>query len=122
MGSRKDQLKRASSSRRPTRPKNARVGDLAGMSPAKQTSKNLQLLGERLRKMRHMVRAMSRQLDELAVILRAMDVLESKQAMRSWFNNIVPALGARPIDLCRTAQGRQAVLRELGRIEHGVFS
>jgi len=51
-----------------------------------------------------------------------MDVLESKQTMRSWFNNIVPALGARPIDLCRTAQGRQAVLKELDRIEHGVYS
>ena len=72
--------------------------------------------------MRHMVRGMSRQLDEIEVIVRAMDVLESKQAMCSWLNNIVPALGARPIDLCCTAQGRQAVLRELGRIEHGVHS
>lgn len=114
MSGRRPQLKR--------RLQGARDHNSAAMRPAKQTSKNRQLLGERLREMRHMVRAMSRQLDELAVILRAMDVLESKQAMHSWFNNIVPALGARPIDLCRTAQGRQAVLRELGRIEHGVFS
>ena len=122
MSSRKAQLKGPSSARRPKPPQDARVGNLAGRSPAKQTTKNGQLVGERLREMRHMVRAMSRQIDELEVVLRAMDVLESKQAMHRWFNDIVPALGARPIDLCRTPQGLQAVLRELGRIEHGVYS
>lgn len=75
-----------------------------------------------LREMRKMIRNISRQLGELELILRAMDVLESKQAVCSWFNGVVPALGGRPIDLCRTARGRQAVLRELGRIEHGVVS
>jgi len=75
-----------------------------------------------LREMRHMIRAISRRLDELEPIFRAMDVLESKQAARAWFNGLVPALGGRPIDLCQTARGRHAVLRELGRIEHGVHS
>jgi uncharacterized protein (DUF2384 family) len=65
---------------------------------------------------------MFRQLNELEVLIRAFDVLESKRAARSWFNNVVPALGARPIDLCKTAKGRRAVLRELGRIENGVVS
>lgn len=79
-------------------------------------------LAERLREMRHMLWAMSRQLGELEVILRAMDVLESKQAMHVWFNNIVPALGARPLDLCHTEQGRQALKAELGRMEHKLDS
>jgi len=51
-----------------------------------------------------------------------MEVLGSKQAMRRWFHGVVPALAARPVDLCETARGRRAVLRELGRIEHGVHS
>jgi uncharacterized protein (DUF2384 family) len=75
-----------------------------------------------LLQMRRMIRCISRQLDELEVVFRAFDVLESKQAVRSWFNGVVPALGSRPMDLCRTARGRHAVLRELGRIEHGVHS
>lgn len=72
--------------------------------------------------MRRVVRRVSRQLDELEPIFRAMEVLESKQAVRGWFNDVVPALGARPIDLYQTVRGRRAVLRELGRIEHGVHS
>ena len=72
--------------------------------------------------MRRIIWVISIQLDEIEPILRAMEVLESKQAVRSWFNCVVPALGARPIDLCQTVRGRQAVLRELGRIEHGVHS
>jgi uncharacterized protein (DUF2384 family) len=72
--------------------------------------------------MRHMVRSISRQIDELELIVRATVVLESKRAVRSWFNGVVPTLGARPIDLCQTARGRRALLRELGRIEHGVHS
>lgn len=75
-----------------------------------------------LREMRRMVRIVSCQLDELELIIRAIAVLESRQAVRHWFNGIVPALGARPMDLCQTARGRRAVLRELGRIEHGVHS
>ena len=72
--------------------------------------------------MRRIIWVISIQLDEIEPILRAMEVLASKQAARSWFNSVVPALGARPIDLCQTVKGRQAVLRELGRIEHGVHS
>ena len=89
----------------------------------KRAAKKRETLDEQwLREMRRMIRAIPRQLDELELILRAMDVLESKQAVRSWFNGVVPALGGRPIDLCQTARGRRAVLRELGRIEHGVIS
>lgn len=75
-----------------------------------------------LLQMRRVIRCVSRQLDELELFFRAFDVLETKQAVRCWFNGVVPALGARPIDLCHTARGRHAVLRELGRIEHGVHS
>lgn len=75
-----------------------------------------------LREMRLVVRTISLQLSELELIFRAMEVLESKQAVRSWFNSVVPALGARPIDLCKTARGRRAILQELGRLEHGVHS
>ena len=72
--------------------------------------------------MRQSIRTISLQLDQLELIFRAMEVLKSKKAARSWFNGVVLALGARPIDLCQTARGRRAVLRELGRIEHGVYS
>lgn len=72
--------------------------------------------------MRQLVRTISLQLDELELIFRAMEVLGSKKAVRGWFNGVVPALGARPVDLCKTARGRAKVLRELGRIEHGVHS
>jgi len=122
MSSCKPQVKRRASARQSKRLKGTPAGGLAAMRLAAQAAKNLKLLGQRLVEMRGVVRAMASQLDELEVILRAMDVLESKQAVRSWLNGLVPALGARPIDLCRTAQGREAVLRELGRIEHGVHS
>ncbi|MGH7967214.1 MAG: antitoxin Xre/MbcA/ParS toxin-binding domain-containing protein [Limisphaerales bacterium] len=69
-----------------------------------------------------MVRVISLQVDELELIFRAISVLESKQAVRRWFNGIVSALRARPIDLCQSARGRRAVLRELGRIKRGVHS
>lgn len=75
-----------------------------------------------LQRMRRLIRTISRQIDELELIFRALEALESKQAVRRWFNSVIPALGARPIDLCQTASGRRAVLRELGRIEHGVHS
>jgi hypothetical protein len=55
-------------------------------------------------------------MDELEMIIRAMDLLECKVAMRSRFNQVVPALGGRPIDACRTAKGRRAVLQQLERI------
>jgi uncharacterized protein (DUF2384 family) len=58
----------------------------------------------------------------LELIIRAVDILESKQAIRSWFNDTIPALGGRPVELCQTARGRQAVLRELERMKHGVHS
>lgn len=75
-----------------------------------------------LQDMHRMVRVISLQVDELELIFRAISVLESKLAVRRWFNGIVPALGARPIDLCQSARGRRAVLRELGRIKRGVHS
>ena len=56
---------------------------------------------------------------QVEVVIRAFDVLETKQTVRNWLNNIVPTLGARPIDLWRTTKGCKVVLRELGRIEHG---
>ncbi len=57
---------------------------------------------------------------EIELVFRAMEVLESKQAVRRWFNGVVKELGARPVDLCRTARGRRAVLRQLELIENGV--
>ena len=94
-----------------------------GESGAQEAFRFLDQIAEQwLREMRHMVREISRRLDQLEVILRAMDVMETKQAMRNWFNGIVPALGGRPLELCQTTRGRKAVLRELGRIEHGVHS
>lgn len=63
-----------------------------------------------------MVRLISSRFDELKLIFRAFDVLETKQRVQHWFNTVLPALGARPIDLLQTAKGRRAVLRELGRI------
>ncbi len=75
-----------------------------------------------LQAMRRIIQAISLQVDELELIFRAMEVLESKQAVRRWFNEVAPKLGVRPIDLCQTARGRRMVFRELERIEHGVHS
>ena len=68
--------------------------------------------GQRRQEMRHTVRAISRQIDQLEPILRPVDMLETKQAVRSWFYDVVHALGARSGDSCKTAQGRAKVLRE----------
>jgi hypothetical protein len=97
--------------------------NLAAMRRANRSAKGLELPDEQwLQEVRSIIRTISRLLDELEIFFRAMEVLGSKQAVRRWFNGVVPTLAARPIDLCETARGRRAVLRELGRIEHGVHS
>lgn len=110
--------------RQPKRPQRARNRcNLVATRRTTRSATDPELVDENwLRQMRQLLRAISRQVDELELIFRAMEVLESKQAVRRWFNGVVPALGGRPIDLCQTAQGRHAVLQELGRIEHGVHS
>ena len=123
-------MKSKSSTRRKTHPSRAqskRLGRAGRGSPMRGTSRSAAeghavLDKQWLLQMRRVICCVSRQLDELELFFRAFDVLETKQAVRSWFNGVVPALGARPIDLCHTARGRHAVLRELGRIEHGVHS
>jgi uncharacterized protein (DUF2384 family) len=121
MGTRKAQSRRQSSAQL----KRSQAGNSPEI-PARgvpvHATKMRELDEQWLQEMRRMVRAISLQIDELELIFRAFSVLESKQAVRRWFNGIVPALGARPIDLCQTARGRRAVLRELGQIEHGVHS
>lgn len=115
-------MKSNSSRAQPKRPQgtNGRVSSMRGTTRSEK--RQVVLNQQWLLQMRRVIRCVSRQLDELELLFRAFDVLESKQAVRSWFNGVVPALGARPIDLCQTARGRRAVLRELGRIEHGVYS
>lgn len=123
MSARKAKSKRQSSGRPVKRPKDIHARDLVAKSGTTPSAKERELPDEQwLHEMRDAVRTISRQLDELEVILRALNVLENKRAVCSWFNNVVPALGARPSDLCQTARGRRAVLQELGRIEHGVHS
>jgi len=104
--------------------KRARDSRLASPGKTRNTTQRAkdQVLSDKqwLREIRRMVRAISLQVDELEMLFRAWAVLESKEAVRRWFNGIVPALGARPIDLCQTARGRRAVLRELERIGQGV--
>lgn len=115
--------KRRSSGQQPKRPQGATHGGLATLRRTPRCAKGRALLDVQwLRRIQCMVRCISHQLDDLELIFRAPEWLESKQAMRRWFNGVVFAVGARPIDRCRTAQGRHAVLRELARIEHGVHS
>ena len=122
MSARRTPSKSRSAGRQPNRSQYAHAHSVAG-SLKTQSADTLQSLDVQwLREMRSVVRIISRQVDELELPFRAFDVLESKQAVRSWFNRVVPALGARPADLCQTLRGQHAVLRKLGRIEHGVHS
>lgn len=114
---------RRSAGRRPNPSKHSRHCSLPALHRKARAAEGREFPDEKwLLQMRRVVRRVSRELDELELIFRAMAVLESKHAVRRWFNNVVPALGARPIYLCGTVRGRRAVLRELGRIEHGVHS
>src|SRR5579864_1791347 len=120
MGARKAKSKRSVLGRQLKRAQDMHARKLAARNRT-TPAKRRELPDEQwLQEMRDTVRTISRQLDELEVIIRAMNVLENKRVVCCWYNNVVPALGARPIDLCQTARGRRAVLRELGRIEHGV--
>ncbi|ORJ60294.1 type II RES/Xre toxin-antitoxin system antitoxin [Geothermobacter hydrogeniphilus] len=57
------------------------------------------------------------------VISRAEDVFSDQSRARTWLKRPCPALrGQTPLNLLDTPFGIRAVLDELGRIEHGVYS
>ncbi len=57
------------------------------------------------------------------VLARASEVLGDKTHAQGWLKEPIPALGHRtPLSLLDTSTGIGLVLRELGRIEHGIFS
>lgn len=56
------------------------------------------------------------------IMVRALQVIGDKGEALRWLGTPVPALGyATPISLCGSADGQQAVLTVLGRLEHGVL-
>ena len=58
---------------------------------------------------------------EIAVLNRAVEVIGDKNDAFRWMGTPVRALDfATPVSLLGTLRGRQAVVRVLGRLEHGV--
>ncbi len=58
-----------------------------------------------------------------SVLLRAVDVLEDRNAARRWMTQPKRALGGlTPLRCCDTEMGAREAEALLGRIEHGVFS
>lgn len=69
-------------------------------------------------------RIRTERLIELAqVFAKGQEVFGSQKKLVKWLNTSVPALGKRrPFDLIKTSFGKDLVLDELTRIEHGVFA
>lgn len=59
-------------------------------------------------------------LDE-TVAAAALATLVSPEKAAHWLTRPLRALGGIPAELAQTAEGREAVLSCLGRLEHGVF-
>lgn len=78
---------------------------------------------ERRKAERMLPRWESERLVHLArVMVMARDVFEDEDKARHWLITESRALGARPIDLVSSTIGFEAVMAELGRIEHGVYA
>jgi uncharacterized protein (DUF2384 family) len=118
MKSSKAKSKRQSSERRLKKAQDAHAREAPARGVVHSAERRGVLDEQWLRQMRGIVRCISRKIDEIQLVFRAMEVLQSKEAVRRWFNGVVTEIGARPIDLLRHARGRRAVLRELDRIEH----
>jgi len=59
----------------------------------------------------------------MEVLERGVDVFGKMGMFKHWLYSTVPAFGdIRPIDLLSTSYGRELVLDELTRIEHGIFA
>ncbi|MBW6458056.1 MAG: DUF2384 domain-containing protein [FCB group bacterium] len=59
----------------------------------------------------------------MEVLERGVDVFGNMEMFKHWLYSTVPAFGdTRPIDLLITSYGRELVLDELTRIEHGIFA
>jgi putative toxin-antitoxin system antitoxin component (TIGR02293 family) len=69
-------------------------------------------------------RTISEQVLRIAEVLaRGEEVFEDDARFLGWLNHPSPALGGKkPIDLLDSAYGRQIVLDEITRIEHGIFA
>jgi len=59
----------------------------------------------------------------MEVLERGIDVFGKMGIFKPWLYSTIPAFGdMRPIDLLSTSYGRELVLDELTRIEHGIFA
>ena len=69
-------------------------------------------------------RTVSEHILRIAVItVRGEEVFGSRESFRSWLNAPNTALGdTKPLDLLASDFGRDMVLDELGRLEHGIVS
>ena len=59
--------------------------------------------------------------ESLKVIVCAHRVFGSSEKAERWMKSYSEPLEAKPIDLFATTEGRERVLEELARIEHGIF-
>ena len=98
------------------------VNDLDQILPVSR--RTLQRYLSNVRSLKSLSLELSDHIIQLAKVLaRAIDVLGSKTHAQDWLKEPIPALGHRtPLSLLDTSTGIDLVLRELGRIEHGIFS
>lgn len=102
------------------------LADFLGLSPGQIAA--LLSISERTLQRYTATRRFNRNISEhilhlAEVAARGVDVFEDKTRFLLWLNHPNLALGGEtPVNLLKSRFGADMILRELGRIEHGVFS